>query len=266
VHRGRRKPSKFTNVPRRPAKDRLKEPQSNKTELSSKRAPISHKGKEKSFIEKGEKTLRLNRPLPPTRSLDKALNDLIDSGDPPIQRTPKVKRPKGRVIFHKWEFDEESWNFKRSPRLKQLRNNWFKTVKGRNPFYRFKDLFKNVKINTLGMYNRLKALLDRGLLVTTRSIGVGIKHPLRRISSPSIQDVEFIISKLPFWVTSYKFSEISKIAFLVLSQMPCGKFAKFVQTQQIGLPTGPTMSVVRTPRTNRHKLERSLYGSLCHSL
>jgi hypothetical protein len=216
-HTGSLKPIQFKGCPKRPAKDRLKESQGIPV-LDKKPTPKSLKMPDKHF-KKSKKALRPFKAFSPSGAIDRQLNAVIDSGEPPIQRIPKPKRDRNKIKFHKWELDSESWNFKRSPHLIRLRKNLNKVIGGRNPFYRFKDLFKR-KILKPGILKRLNNLLDGGLLVTTRALGVGIKHPIRKVRKLSFQDMELLISKLPFWATSYSFTTISKIAFLMNSQVP----------------------------------------------
>jgi hypothetical protein len=199
--------------------------------------PKSHSIPDKYRV-KSKKALRPSKAYSPSGAIDRRLNALINSGDPPIQRSPKPKRFQGRLKYRKWLLESQSWNFKRSPYLARLRKNLNKVIEGDNPFYRFKDVFRKGRINIPGKYNRLKNLLDKGLLVTTRTIGVGIIYPIRKVRKPSLQEVEFIISKLPFWATSYKFTTIRKIAFLIKCQVPVRPCeASLPKTD--GLPTGP---------------------------
>jgi hypothetical protein len=224
-HTGSKRLKKPKDNPRRVAKRRLKEPQIISVKAKTPAPMSSKKGKTPSG--KGQKkALRRNKSHASSRTQYQVISDLIYGDAPPIQRTPKDKTRRGRVKYRKWILDSQSWNFKRSPCLKQLKNSLRKVVRGANPFYEFKDLFKKVKVDTLGIYNRLKSILNGGLLVTTRSIGFGLIHPIRKVGRLSFREMELLVSKLPFWATSYSYSDIRAIAFVINNHVPVRVRAK----------------------------------------
>jgi hypothetical protein len=212
---GRRKGSlklnKVQNNPRWPAnKDHLKEPRDGV--LVNKLAPIPSKGKEPLRL-KDKKSSGYTEPKRPTKPLpsrwvNRKLELLINDGRPLLRGRLRPKKPKTKVIFQKWNLDNESWNLKRSPRLKRLRWSLAKVVKGENPFYKFKDLLKKVKVRSLGAYNRYKSILDGGFLVGARSIGIRVTPQIRKVVSLSFREMEILISKLPYWATSYESCDI----------------------------------------------------------
>lgn len=122
--------------------------------------------------------------------------------------TPKkVYRPY-RLIYQKLELGLTSWNLKRSPRLKKLKLSIKKVIEGRNPFYKWKDILTNVKISNMETYNRYKTVLEGGFLFTRRSIGDWVEPQIRIVRKLSFHMMEILISKLPFWATSYSIAKI----------------------------------------------------------
>jgi hypothetical protein len=241
---GRRKglsrSKKSRDVPKHPSfEECLKEPHNRVR--SERPAPIPDKT-EKVKVKKVYKP-RDSIKSRPSRSIDKQVNNLIDRGLSPERRTFRSKKPKVMIKYQKWELDEEPWNLKRSPRLRQLKKAKLKVKYGRNPFFQFKDLFSKVKIQNLGVANRYMTILKGGLLLTKRSIGTWVTPQIRRVASPSFRELEIIISKLPFWATSYSFPKIRKLAFLVKHyQVSVGNHAKQCHTKtELDLPPGPTM-------------------------
>jgi hypothetical protein len=208
--------------PRRPAKDRLKEPHDGV--LPGKHAPIpKQKGKKPDAYSKNSRPVSV--PVRSARSrlcqdIDRRINVLIDGSQPLNKGSPKEKKPRTRIKYQKWDLSAESWNFLRGSRLKRLRKSLNQVIEGRNPFYKFKGIFNNVKIHNLGYYNRLTAILDNGYVLSGRPIGIGIVPPIRRVWKLSFREVEFLISKLPFWATSYKYSKIYKLAMVISYNQP----------------------------------------------
>jgi hypothetical protein len=241
----RRKPS--STVPWRPAKDLLKQPR--KSVLSEKRAALPTKVVEKTPLGNVIKRSRRQEYVPwPIRKVNEKLLASIGPGEPLKKRNFRTKKPKVKFRYQKWLFEDESWNLKRSPRLKKLKKNFKKVVAGKNPFYQFKDVFKNVKIRNLGNLDRYKSILKGGFLATTRSIGIRVTAQIRKVGNLSTRDMEILISKLPYWATSYTLPEIRKLCFLVCGQVSKGKNqAKLCQKQRrCNSPPGPAIFVVRT--------------------
>jgi hypothetical protein len=216
----RRKPS--TTVPWRPAKDLLKQPR--KSVLSEKRAALPTREVELSPLGNVIKRSRRQVYVPwPIRKVNEKLLASVGPGEPLKKRNFRTKKPKIKFKYQKWIFEDESWNLKRSPRLKKLKKNFKKVVEGRNPYYQFKDVFKNVKIRHLGNLDRYKSILNGGFLATTRSIGIRVTAQIRKVENLSIRDMEILISKLPYWATSYTLPEIRKLCFLVCGQVSKGR-------------------------------------------
>jgi hypothetical protein len=208
---------RFGRSPGRLVKDRPKEPHDGVVSERLAPKPVSKKRK---LRDKSPKVTSVRKPERPKRrsrphqGVDEYLNRLIDGGEPRT-RAPKVKRPWVKVKYQKWDLTQESWNFKRSPRLKKLRKSLNQVIKGNNAFYKFKAIFANVKISTPGEYNRYMSILSEGLLVTARPIGIRITPLIRKVRNLSYQDLEFLISKLPFWATSYETAKIHKLALAI---------------------------------------------------
>jgi hypothetical protein len=150
-------------------------------------------------------------------------------------------------------FDNESWNFKRSPRLKQLKKSIALAKEGKNLLYGFKDLFRKVKIRTLEDYNRYKSIVDGGLFLTRKSIGIGIIPPVRKVRKLSFRELEFLYSKLAFWPTSFSPSLGKEVTdALDKSSVPCERISRnYAATIGLHSPTGPRKSWGVHPRSNQ---------------
>jgi hypothetical protein len=215
-----RKPS--VNVPWRPAKDLLKQPR--KSVLSEKRAALPKREVEKTPLGNVIKRSRRQEYVPwPIRKVNEKLLASIGPGEPLRKRNFRTKKSKVKFKYQKWILEDESWNLKRSPRLKKLKKNFKKVVRGKNPYYQFKDVFKNVKIRNLGNLDRYKSILKGGFLATTRSIGIRVTAQIRKVENLSTRDMEILISKLPFWATSYTLPEMRKLCFLIRNQVSNGR-------------------------------------------
>lgn len=217
--------------------------------------PTLCKKTQRNGLERPDKLSRNRRKVPtPTKSLNEKLCRLIREGLPSNKGTPTKKR-KCRVLDQKWIIDTELWNLKRSPHLKALRRSVNKAKEGKNPFFRFKDLFRKVKIRSPGEYNRYKSILEDGFFLTRKSIGIGIIPPIRRVKRLSYQEMEFLISKLPFWATSYKFAEICKLARVASNYLPNRNTRNYAAHRGYLPPPGPYNLVVRTPTYQQAMLE-----------
>jgi hypothetical protein len=221
-----------------PAKEYLKEPRHSVQSIRP--VPIPSSGQKSTVAdEKSGRWFDLRSYM----TIDERLNALLDGDDQTShRRVLGIKQPRTKLIYQKWCINHESWNLKRSPRLRRLKNSLAKVKGGRNPFYQFKDLFQNVKIRNLGEYNRYKAILEDGFLLTGRSIGIWITPQIRRVKSLSIREMEIVISKLPFWATSYEFSQIRRLALMISNH---GCLVRACETNvakaETGLPPGPNM-------------------------
>jgi hypothetical protein len=239
--------------PRRPAKqERLKEP--HESVRSERPAPIpSDCQKTKANRDCKSRTVVSRPPQRKPGGKDKTASRCgkTQSGRP----YPKKKGK--RVVYQKWHIPQESWNLKRSPRLVRLRKSLAKVVRGKCPFYQFKDLLRNVKIRSLGSYNRYKSILEGGFLLTRRSIGIGILPPIRKVVNLSFREMEILISKLPFWATSYDKSHIRRVAILARNQAS-SRTMRNTESNPNGVRIrlrAPLCSVVRTiPRANRRSV------------
>jgi hypothetical protein len=225
--RGKRKNSPI--VPKRPVKDRLKEPHDGVRSVRP--APSPTKGVNTSGMTTisspalQRPRVPFRHPVTPNESINRALCRVIDGGVVPRRDPPKHK-PKRSVIYQKLVLDDEPWNFKRSPSLKLLKKSIQRVKERNNPFYEFKDLFCKVKIRNLEEYNRYKSILEGGFFLTRRSIGIGIVPPIRKVKNLSFQDMEFLISKLPFWATSFQLFQMKELALAMYHRGPVGEHAK----------------------------------------
>jgi hypothetical protein len=228
--------TRFKKSPGRLGKDRPKE--SHDGVVSERLTPNSQSipkwnGRQQNSAESVKKQKRSIRPGP-HQDIDKYLNRLIDGGKPPNKRPPEALPPRVKVKFQKWDLSKESWNFKRSPSLTRLKKSLRRVIEGNNAFYKFKSIFRNVKITTPERYNRCMSILYGGLIVSTKPIGIGIVPPIRKVRKLSFQDLEFLISKLPFWATSYRFEVLFKLASAISSSQPVGKRSFYVTSPESG--------------------------------
>lgn len=132
---------------------------------------------------------------------------------------PKKAYKPYRLIYQKLELGLAPWNLKRGARLRKLKLSIQKVREGRNPFYKWKDILANVKISNVETYNRYKAVLEGGFLFTRRSIGDWVEPQIRIIKRLSFHMMETLISKLPFWATSYSIAtmyDVVRITKLVM--------------------------------------------------
>jgi hypothetical protein len=249
--RGARKGKNPSRKPGHPAIEECLKEQHTQV-LSERRAPepaVPKKNRQKA--KKPKEFRRLN----PQRHVDRKLNILIHGGKPLKKRTPRVKNPRIKLIRQKWQLTKEPWNLKRSPRLRRLRKALNQVVRGQNPFYKFKDLFKSVEIRTLGRYNRVMSILKDGLVISTKSIGIRVTAQIRKVKRLSFRDVEFLISKLPYWATSYSHAQMCTLAVLAGSYMPVRPMRSSSPNLKADSipPPGPRNPWCVHPRTSRHR-------------
>jgi hypothetical protein len=256
-HKAVKKISKSSNKPRRPGKDRLKEQHPIKV-LSGRQAPKPILG-QKTENKPAKKPGGPRKRPQPLHGINAWLMSLVDSGKSPKWRWPKGKKPKKpKVKFQKWDLTHEPWNFKRSPSLRRLKKSLIQVKRGKCPYFKFKDLFRKIKIRTLGRYNRVMSILEDGLLVTARPIGIRLTAQIRRVRKLSFRDLETLVSKLPFWATSYRPATMYRLACIAGSYMSSENLRNSLSNSSGGgiCPRAPIYSVVRTPRTNRHRVGR----------
>jgi hypothetical protein len=195
----------------------------------------------------------------PFNSTDYWINSLIDGGTPLKKRTYRMRKPKVKVKFQKWDLTNESWNLKRSPCLRRLTSSLNKVKHGKNPYFQFKDLLVSARVRSLGAYNRYKSILEGGFFVSAKPVGVWITPQIRKAKNLSFQDMEILISKLPFWATSYTPAQIARLLSLVRNQVSTKGKAKQCHQQRsmdyLRVPLSAPWCVL--PRTNRHLLENS---------
>jgi hypothetical protein len=213
-HKGKKKDYKPSIDPRRPGKDRPKERHSTKVGLNRhvpKPIPLKEnvKGKSAKKPKKGvphpKSQWRADKKLKVSAGCDFSRNT----------RFPKPKKQRVKVIYQKWRFPDEPWNLLRSPSLRRLKLSLMRVKKGNNPFYKFKDLCRHVKIRTPGRYKRFMSILSGGLVITPLPLGCWVSPQIRKVRKLSFQDLETLISKLPYWATSYEPEIFHKIAVLV---------------------------------------------------
>jgi hypothetical protein len=172
--------------------------------------------------------------------IDQVVNNLIKGVSPHKVGRAKRHTRRPKVIWEKIQIPEDSWNLKRSPRLKRLKASRNQVRKGFCPYRKFKDLFKSVKIHSLKVYNRYKPILENGLLLTRRSIGNRVTPQIRKVTRLSFKEMEIIISKLPFWATSYTIMEIYDVARVAFSQHSCkGYETLFASQRRHNFASGP---------------------------
>ena len=138
-------------------------------------------------------------------------------------------KAKPRLIHQKMVIRQELWNLKRSPHLRRLSRAVAKVKEGRNPFFKFKDLFRKVKVRHPGDYNRYNTILSGGILFTRRSIGIRLTDQIRKVKKLSYREMETLISKLPFWATSYEYQQIANLAFAIFWSLSSKEKAKLCQ-------------------------------------
>lgn len=253
-NRGAMKGKNPSSSPGHPAKECLKEPRDGVRSERSAPEPIvgvvSYKKDRMSNSRK--RHLRNRNPLSQTKPINQVLVRQLNGGKSPKRDRFRVKA-KPKIIYQKWDLSNEPMNFKRSPRLKQLRESLRQTKEGRNPYFRFKDLFRKVKVRTQRHYDRYMSILEDGLLITKRSIGIRVTPLIRKVKKLSFRELEILISKLPFWATSYRPATIYRL--VVQAARNCWPYKDMRDIAALGdfseLPPGPCYSMVRTPRTDQ---------------
>lgn len=129
------------------------------------------------------------------------------SGTHHFNSGPLPERRK-RMIYDKVDLTTEPWNLKRSPRLKLLLVRVNEIKEGFNPFFKFRRIFKRTKIKNCNVYNRCMKVLNGGLIYTDQTIGIKLTGHIRKVSHLTKRSLEILLSRLPFWASSYTCSQI----------------------------------------------------------
>jgi len=148
--------------------------------------------------------------------------DFIPRGGGDPNKGSLGEKSKTKLIHQKMVIQHELWNLKRSPHLRRLTRAVAKVKEGRNPFFKFKNLFRTVKIRHPGDYHRYNTILEGGILLTKRSMGIRLTDQIRKVKKLSYREMEILISKLPFWATSYEYKQIAQLAFAIGNRCPRG--------------------------------------------
>jgi hypothetical protein len=130
-----------------------------------------------------------------------------------LEAPQKVTKP-CPLKYQKIDVGNTSWNFRRSPRFKRLKLSLLKTKERRNPFFRWKGILKKIKIPNAKTQSRYMAILSDGLLFTGGRLGIGLTSQIRIVRKLSFRNTEILLSKLPFWATSYSTSDVRDIVRL----------------------------------------------------
>jgi hypothetical protein len=264
---GASKNKRSSKKPRRPVKERLKEAHLISVK-SERHPPIPTSGEKPTsngeipFRRKNLERVRVPL-IHPSKLLGRGLSPPTKDGSS-LEKGPSRKKPRRKVIYQKMVIDHELWNFKRSPNFKQLKFSVAKVKEGRNPFFKFKDLFQQVQIRSPDELSRYNAILKGGILLSKRSIGIRITPLIRKVRKLSCRDMEFLISKLPFWATSYRHDQMIKLAFVIYSHSLRGTSETLSQhTQRLTIsPPGPRKPWGVHPRPTQAMLEDPDIGSL----
>jgi hypothetical protein len=260
---GTKKDKKASKYPARPGKDRVKERHSIKVE------PERHVPEPKGEGGKPSPKAKLAKKRPSrsqsSRNPDEVLKNLTGDDFPRTRRYPRVKCSRKKLIYQKMDLANEPWNLLRSPSLKRLKKSLAQVKKGNNPFYKFKDQLREVKIRTLGRYNRLMSALSGGLLFTAYPIGCWVTPCIRKVRKLSFRDLEILVSKLPFWATSYRPATLHRVVNIVEETMASSGNLRnsFVKNNaEANCLRAPVLCVVRTnTRANRHGVGGRLQAS-----
>jgi hypothetical protein len=131
-------------------------------------------------------------------------------------RKPKIKAPRNRFVSAKLDIPDELVRFKRSRDFKDLKRSLRATNGGRNPFYRFRAALKNLRRCPTHIQDQISSALEGGLIMTDKYFpGIRITNRILMVKKPSWWDTEILLSKLPYWATSYTTPVIHKIVSLV---------------------------------------------------
>jgi hypothetical protein len=194
-----------------------------------------------------------NPPVLPINPLNESLIRHVVGGSTPKTGNSR-KKPKVKIKFQKWDLDNEPWNLKRSPCLARLKNSLSLVKEGKNPFFKFKDLLTKIKIRTLGEYNRYMTILEGGLILTRKPIGIKVTPLIRKVKTLSFRDIEIIVSKLPYWASSYESCDIQKLAGVAKSHSSY-RCAKQCRPKGFYPPPGPMNPWYVRSRSNQTLLE-----------
>jgi hypothetical protein len=218
-NKGAQEVKKPLRSPQRPAKERLKEAHNSVKSERQPPIPISNKkitnNGQKPFRSKNLERVRIPL-IHPSKLFARGLSPPIEDGCS-LEKGSPGRTSKRKIIYQKLVIDRELWNFKRGPNFKQLKKSIVKVKEGRNPFFKFKDLFQQVQIRAPDELRRYNAILKGGILLSKRSLGIKITPLIRKVNKLSYRDMEFLISKLPFWATSYRHDQMIKLAFVIYS-------------------------------------------------
>jgi hypothetical protein len=137
------------------------------------------------------------------------------------KQTPSPKQGKGdRFIYSKWSVPERHPAFT-PERLKLLSKSINSIRRGYSPLHRFKEVFKGFLKTDLKTQQKVISLLEGGLIHSDKSVGILLSKEIYRVTNPSLKLADFILSRVPFWGTSYSLSDIKDIVCL-LKKKPQG--------------------------------------------
>jgi hypothetical protein len=86
---------------------------------------------------------------------------------------------------------------------------------GYSPYYRFRNIFKDFKRCRLHIQQKIQCLLDNALIFTKIPVGIPLTENIRLVRGPTLKICDFILSRVPFWGSSYTKSVILDIVCLL---------------------------------------------------
>lgn len=248
--KGASKSEKLRRSPKRPGKERLKESQI--SVQSNRLTPIPTVG-QKSYGKRGYKPQGMGNSF--TLSESTWRENTPRGGRVSPRKGSFREKSKRKVIYRKMVIDHELWNLRRSPHLKQLKRAILQVKRRRNPFFKFKNLFRKVKVRNPGDYSRYNTILKGGIFLTRKSIGIKVGTNIRKAKKLSYRDLEILISKLPFWATSYRYRQMTELAYAIIGRRPRETRETLSLPSAYKPPPGPRKSWGAHPRSNQTMLE-----------
>jgi hypothetical protein len=107
-------------------------------------------------------------------------------------------------------------------KLKRTYKSFDRNVKGLNPWFQIRNRlrFSTQPIEPWKI-SKIKSILEGGLVYTSFSIGVRVGKTLRLVKGLTPHGMRFLISRLPFWATSYSSRDVALLDHYLNGRSMC---------------------------------------------
>lgn len=98
-------------------------------------------------------------------------------------------------------------------KLRTLRKSFNSWERGYSPFHRRRGILKEFSFDSLPLKlkNRIARTLSGNLIFTKIPVGLPLSSTIHYVCNPSFKLCKFLLTKLPYWVTSYTLLDVKYI-------------------------------------------------------